>query len=75
MQVLKDLGEALAEMGVDQIDWVLQTHFHRDQCSGSAALRNNGAKIAIGKLEKAYLQPAVNQVPVDPAFRQIPAQG
>ncbi len=65
------LDEALAEIGVDQIDWVLQTHFHRDQCSGSAALRNKGAKIAIGELEKDHLHPAVNQGAVDPAERYL----
>jgi len=51
-----DLGEALAGVGVSKIDWVLHTHFHRDQCIGTAALRNSGAKIAIGKLEEGYLQ-------------------
>jgi glyoxylase-like metal-dependent hydrolase (beta-lactamase superfamily II) len=53
----ENLTEALAGVGVSQIDWVLHTHFHRDQCIGTAELRNSGAKIAIGKLEEGYLQP------------------
>ena len=52
----EDLDKALAGVGVSQIDWVLHTHFHRDQCTGTAALRNSGAKVGIGKLEEAYLQ-------------------
>ncbi len=59
------LTEALAGVGVKQIDWILHTHYHRDQCIGSAALKNTGAKIAIGKLEENYLQPEVSHVPIN----------
>lgn len=59
------LGEALKEIGVNQLDWVLHTHFHRDQCTGSVELKNSGTKIAIGNLEKDYLQPLVIQSPIN----------
>ena len=67
--------EALAEIGVEQIDWVLFTHFHRDQGTGNASLKNQGAKIAIGSLEQDHLHPALNQRPVDPADRYLLGDG
>ena len=65
------LTEALAGVGVKQIDWILHTHFHRDQCLGSAALKNRGAKIAIGKLEEDYLQAELSQLPINLANRYL----
>ena len=38
-----NLAVALEETGVDKIDWVLHTHFHRDQCMGTTALGQAGA--------------------------------
>jgi glyoxylase-like metal-dependent hydrolase (beta-lactamase superfamily II) len=65
------LTEAIARVGVEQIDWVLHTHFHRDQCLGSADLKNTGTKIAIGKLEEDFLQPTVSKLPVNTASRYL----
>ena len=65
------LTEALAGVGVKQIDWILHTHYHRDQCLGSAALKNAGSNIAIGKSEEEYLQPTVSQLPIDLANRYL----
>ena len=50
--LLIDSGEGavlgqLAGLGVEQVDWVLQTHAHRDQCGGTPALRARGAKVAV----------------------------
>lgn len=49
--LLIDSGEGavlgrLAELGVEQVDWVLHTHAHRDQCGATPALRARGAKVA-----------------------------
>jgi glyoxylase-like metal-dependent hydrolase (beta-lactamase superfamily II) len=43
---LGGVADALAEIGVDHVDWVIHTHHHRDQCLGDAALVRNGARIA-----------------------------
>ena len=67
----EQLTGALERVGVKQIDWVLHTHYHRDQCLGSAALKNRGAKIAIGKSEEEYLQPTVSQLPINLADRYL----
>ncbi len=65
------LTGALESVGVEKIDWILHTHYHRDQCLGSAALKNTGAQIAIGKSEEDYLQPSVIEVPINTANRYL----
>ncbi len=65
------LTQALAEVGVTQIDWVLHTHFHRDQCTGTADLKNSGSKIAIGHLETDYLQSTDIQSPIPISERYL----
>jgi len=65
------LAAALGRIGVKEIDWVLHTHFHRDQCLGTASLRKAGARVAIGKLEEHYLQSAHADDRDDPAERYI----
>ena len=65
------LAGALKSVGVEQIDWILQTHYHRDQCLGSAGLKNAGTKIAIGKLDVDYLQPAVLGSPINISDRYL----
>jgi glyoxylase-like metal-dependent hydrolase (beta-lactamase superfamily II) len=46
--VLDHLGEA----GVNQIEWVLQTHHHRDQCWGAPRLLEHGARLAVPEYER-----------------------
>ena len=38
----------LKDAGITSIDWILHTHYHRDQCTGDSKLKDYGAKIAIG---------------------------
>ncbi|GEM_PF-7108909 len=50
--ILIDSGEGavlgqLAGIGVEKVEWVLQTHAHRDQCGATPALRLLGAKVAV----------------------------
>src|SRR5262245_26838921 len=52
------VAEVLARLGVKQVDWVLHTHFHRDQCDGTAALARSGAKVAVPKGELGYFADA-----------------
>ena len=40
------------EVGVKQIDWVLHTHHHRDQCWGTPELQKHGSKVAVPEYEK-----------------------
>ena len=43
----------LAEVGVKQVEWVLHTHHHRDQCQGDPRLVEHGAQIAVPAREAA----------------------
>src|SRR5262245_2018421 len=52
--------EALAALGVKQVEWVLHTHFHRDQCDGTERLAETGAKIAVPRGEESYFAGADN---------------
>ncbi|KPL10383.1 MAG: hypothetical protein AMS26_21505 [Bacteroides sp. SM23_62] len=55
------LAEALNPIGVKRIDWILHTHYHRDQCLGTAALKNRGAETAIGISEEPFQKPGVDR--------------
>ncbi len=46
------IKDHLSDMGVRDIEWVLHTHHHRDQCWGDAKLRASGAKIAVPEYER-----------------------
>jgi glyoxylase-like metal-dependent hydrolase (beta-lactamase superfamily II) len=46
----------LKEIGVETVELVLHTHYHRDQTSGSAGLKKSGAQIAIGGAESHLLE-------------------
>jgi glyoxylase-like metal-dependent hydrolase (beta-lactamase superfamily II) len=45
--------EHLAETGVREIEWVLHTHHHRDQCQGDHLLAERGVRIAVPEREAA----------------------
>ncbi|TIN74273.1 MAG: MBL fold metallo-hydrolase [Mesorhizobium sp.] len=42
----------LVDIGVDQVDWVLHTHHHRDQCWGTKSVQKAYAKIAVPEFER-----------------------
>ncbi|MFH1569659.1 MAG: MBL fold metallo-hydrolase [Gemmatimonadota bacterium] len=42
----------LAEIGVADVDWVLCTHHHRDQCCGAARMVEAGARLAVPAHER-----------------------
>ena len=44
--------ECLAEVGVERVEWVLHTHHHRDQCSGTPRLHEHGARVAVPECER-----------------------
>ena len=46
----------LADIGVEQIEWVLHTHHHRDQCQGDPRLLEHGAQIAVPAREAAMFE-------------------
>jgi glyoxylase-like metal-dependent hydrolase (beta-lactamase superfamily II) len=48
----------LAEAGVRQIEWVLHTHHHRDQCWGTPRLRSHGARVAVPEYERHLFEQA-----------------
>src|SRR5437588_4316098 len=50
--------EALERLGIKQVDWVIHTHFHRDQCDGTARLAASGAKVAVPRGEASYFADA-----------------
>jgi glyoxylase-like metal-dependent hydrolase (beta-lactamase superfamily II) len=45
------LGE-LDHLGIGQLEWVLHTHHHRDQCWGTPRLRDSGARVAVPEYER-----------------------
>ena len=47
-----EVVELLDQIGFSQIEWVLHTHHHRDQCTGTPRLREHGAKIAVPEYER-----------------------
>lgn len=53
----------LKELGVEKVDWVLHTHYHRDQSKGSFRLKEKGAKIAIGEQEAHLLDNSGQRAP------------
>jgi glyoxylase-like metal-dependent hydrolase (beta-lactamase superfamily II) len=42
----------LRDLGVTQIEWVLHTHHHRDQCCGTPRLKQHGAKVGVPEHER-----------------------
>ncbi len=59
--LLIDLGDGsvldhLSELGIKQIEWVLFTHHHREQCQGYPRLTGLGAKIAAPEAERALFE-------------------
>ncbi len=38
--------------GVRQVEWVLHTHHHRDQCTGTPRLQEHGARVAVPEYER-----------------------
>ena len=42
----------LADLGIGQIDWILHTHHHRDQCWGTPRLKEHGAQVAVPEYER-----------------------
>ena len=54
-------GEILSKLralGVQQVDWVLHTHFHRDQAQGDYLAKPHGIKIAVPATERKYFDQA-----------------
>lgn len=59
--LLIDLGDGsildrLHEIGVTQVEWVLFTHHHREQCQGGAKLAGAGVKVAASTIEKPLFE-------------------
>jgi len=59
--LLFDLGDAgilnhLPEIGVKQIDWILFTHHHREQCQGFPKLNSFTPRIAAPKAERVFFE-------------------
>ena len=48
----------IGEVGVEQVEWVLHTHHHRDQCAGDPRLIAHGASIAVPAREAAHFDRA-----------------
>jgi glyoxylase-like metal-dependent hydrolase (beta-lactamase superfamily II) len=48
----------LAEAGVREVEWVLHTHHHRDQCQGDSLLAERGIPIAVPEREAALFAEA-----------------
>lgn len=54
--------EVLGDAGVRSLEWVLHTHFHRDQCWGSARLvKEHGMRVAVPEYERYFFASAREQ--------------
>jgi glyoxylase-like metal-dependent hydrolase (beta-lactamase superfamily II) len=51
-----DILSHLAEMRVEGVDWILHTHFHRDQSQGDKLARARGIRIAVPAAERKYFE-------------------
>jgi len=61
--VLIDFGSGgvlqhLPSIGVKKVDWVLHTHYHRDQCQGDQVLAGLGIKVAVPADQRALFEDA-----------------
>lgn len=61
--LLIDAGDARVleltdRLGIKRIDWVLQTHAHRDQCQGAPRLAAQGTRIAVPANEQRFFTDA-----------------
>lgn len=59
--ILIDLGDGsvldqLAAIGVQQVEWVLLTHHHREQFQGAARLRGSATQFAAPEAERALFE-------------------
>ena len=71
--LLIDLGDgsvldALGEIGVRRVEWVLFTHHHREQCQGAGKLAALGAKVAVGAAERAMFEQPLSFRKMRPAL-------
>lgn len=62
--LLIDLGDGsvldnLGKIGIKNVEWVLFTHHHREQCQGAYRLKNIGAKIGVPELERELFEQPV----------------
>src|SRR5665811_2632203 len=59
--LLIDLGDGsvlshLSDLGIKQVEWVLFTHHHREQCQGYPLLKNTSTKIAVPNAERLFFE-------------------
>lgn len=71
--VLIDLGDgsvldALGQIGVRQVDWVLFTHHHREQCQGAAELEPRGIQAACSAVERPFFESPLSFRKMRPAL-------
>ncbi len=53
------ISERLGDAGVASVEWVLHTHFHRDQCWGTPRLvAEHGARVAVPEHERYLFESA-----------------
>jgi glyoxylase-like metal-dependent hydrolase (beta-lactamase superfamily II) len=63
--ILFDLGDGsvlnhLSDIGVKNVEWVLFTHHHREQCQGITKLKSSDTKIAVPSAERALFEHPTN---------------
>jgi len=53
-----DVLNHLSEIGIDQVEYILHTHYHRDQCYGDSIALKNNIKIGAPNTEKKLFREA-----------------
>lgn len=51
-----DVLDALPDIGVNRVEWVLFTHHHREQCQNTKRLLESGARIAVPADERDFFE-------------------
>ena len=62
--LLIDLGDGsvldhLDEIGVTEVEWILFTHHHREQCQGADRIEGRGIKVAVPDAERPFFETRV----------------
>jgi glyoxylase-like metal-dependent hydrolase (beta-lactamase superfamily II) len=53
-----EILKSLPEINARQVNWILHTHFHRDQCQGDRLAKAQGVRIAVPEAERKYFETA-----------------
>ena len=71
--ILFDFGDGnvlnnISNIGIKNVDWVLFTHHHREQCQGIAKIKSSEIKIAVPSAERSFFERPINFRKIKPSL-------